>query len=150
MAPLNKRVLSAGVTVHHGLSESLVQPAMTSAALRRIARPRGKLIKSLPFDATKKPDQLLTRVNNGEVSAAPPKVTPPGIFTADQAADLVKPADAPSWVPDLVRKYPRIGLLILIIAILLALLLFFILPLAVAVGIAVVLLVIGVWAYQQL
>ena len=50
MAPLNKRILAGGVTVHHTLAESLVQPAMTSAALRRIIRPRGRLMRALPFD----------------------------------------------------------------------------------------------------
>ena len=36
MAPLNKRILTAGATVHHSLGESFVQPTMTSAALRRV------------------------------------------------------------------------------------------------------------------
>ena len=42
LAPLNKRVLHDGVTIHHLYSQSLVQPTMTSGALRRVARPRGR------------------------------------------------------------------------------------------------------------
>ena len=34
-------------------------------------------MRSLPFDATATPQNLLARVNAGEVSAAPPKVVPP-------------------------------------------------------------------------
>ncbi len=95
MAPLNKRILNDGVTLHHTLGESFVQPAMTSAALRRIARPRARLMRSLPFTATRTPAQLFERVNAGEISAAPPKVAPPGVITADQIADELQPADAP-------------------------------------------------------
>ena len=42
MAPLNKRVLASEFTVHHHLGQSFVQPTMTSAALRRTLRPRGR------------------------------------------------------------------------------------------------------------
>jgi hypothetical protein len=129
MAPLNKRILSNGATLHHTFSESFVQPAMTSAALRRIARPRARLIRSLPFNETRRPDQLLDRVNAGEVSAAPPKVTPPGIVTPDQIADQIKPADAPAVVVDWLRRFPQLPMLVLIAAIVLALLLFLVLPL---------------------
>lgn len=150
MAPLNKRVLTAEMTVHHALGESLVQPAMTSAALRRIVRSRGKLIQSLPFDDLRKPDQLLARVNAGEVSAAPPKVPPPGVLTSDQASDLALPADAPSWVVDLLRRFPQLPLIVLLLAVLLALLLFFILPLTVAVVVAVGVAAVGIYLYRRL
>lgn len=122
MAPLNKRVLTAGgVTVYHALTTANVQPAMTSAALRRIVRPRGRLIRTLPFDETRTLDQLLDRVNNGEVSAAPPKVAPPGVVTTDDAADDVQPKNVPAWLIDLLRRFPRLALFVLIVALLLAL-----------------------------
>jgi len=150
MAPLNKRVLTEGLTVHHTLSGSLVQPPMTSAALRRIIRPRGRLIRALPFDAVRKADQLLTRVNAGEVTATPPKVAPPGVLTADQTADLIKPANAPPAVVDWLRRYSQLPLTVLVIAIVIALLLFFLLPLAFAAVLAIAILAIGVYAYRQL
>jgi hypothetical protein len=131
MAPLNKRILSDGATLHQTLSESFVQPAMTSAALRRIARPRARLIRSLPFDATRKPEQLFERVNasKGEISAAPPKVAPPGVVTAEQIADQLQPTDAPPVIVDWLRRYPQLPMLIIVAAMLLALLLLLILPL---------------------
>jgi len=123
MAPLNKRILTRGATVFHAMSTSLVQPTMTSAALRRMVRPRGKLIRSLPFTAAQPADQLIARVNAGEVSAAPPKVAPPGVLTADQAADLVRPTGVPPIVADWLKRIPQLPLFTLIVAILLALLL---------------------------
>jgi len=150
MAPLNKRVLTGGVTVNHALSGSFVQPPMTSAALRRIVRPRGRLIRTLPFDSSRPLDQLLTRVNNGQVSAAPPKVAPPGVLTADQASDLVKPADAPAFVVEWLQRYPRLGLVILITAILLALILLLVLPWAFGIALAIALVAVGVYLYRRL
>lgn len=149
MAPLNKRILSNGATLHHTFSQSFVQPAMTSAALRRIARPRARLVRSLPFDATRRPDHLIARVNAGEVSAAPPKISPPGIVTSDQVADQVMPADAPSAVLDWLRRIPQLPLIVLIVAIVVALLLAIVLPLiGIVIGAAVV--VAGVTLFRRL
>jgi hypothetical protein len=150
MAPLNKRVLSAGSTVHFALSESFVQPAMTSAALRRMIRPRGRLIRSLPFDATKKPLQLIERVNSGEVSAAPPKVTPPGIPTPADVAGTLLPSGAPQAIIDLLRKFPRLPALVLLLAILFALVLSFLLPFGIGIAAVVVVLAIGGYLYRLL
>ncbi|CAH1651145.1 hypothetical protein [Chelatococcus asaccharovorans] len=122
MAPLNKRILAGAFTIHHAQATSLLQPVMTSAPLRRIIRPRGRLISALPFDAARPPDQLIDRVNRGEVSAAPPKQTPAGLFTADQAADALVPAAAPPWVVDWLKRLPRLPWLVILVAILIALL----------------------------
>lgn len=123
IAPLNKRLLTNGVTVQHALSSTLVQPVMTSTALRRIVRPRGRLITSLPFDAAQKPAALLARVNAGEVSAAPPVPTPPGLSTADKAADALVSAEVPAWAVDLLRRYPWLARLALLLGFLLLFLL---------------------------
>ncbi|MGA7050795.1 MAG: hypothetical protein WBZ37_05885, partial [Mycobacterium sp.] len=70
--PLASRVMASPTTIAHQQSLSRVQPALTSAAMRRVLRPGGRLMRSLPFDATVTADNLLTRVNAGTVSAAPP------------------------------------------------------------------------------
>src|SRR5262249_22518802 len=121
MAPLNKRIMTSPTTLHQVLSESLMQPAMTSAALRRVIRPRGRLIRSLPFTNSVTPDQLLARVARGEVSASPPKVTPPGIPTLNGAAAHLAPSDAPPAVVDLLRRFPLLPIYLWIVAIVLAL-----------------------------
>jgi hypothetical protein len=128
MAPVNKRVLTGGLTVYHTMASSLVQPAMTSAALRRVVRPRGKLIRALPFTATRRPDQLIARVNAGEMSAAPPKVAPPGVVTVEQAANLVKPTGAPQFVIDLLARWPQLALYVFVAAVILALLVLWLVP----------------------
>lgn len=107
IAPLQKRILAGGVTIQHALGESFVQPAMTSAALRRAIRPRARMVRSLPFDGARRLDQLVTRVNAAEVSAAPPRVAPAGALTDAAAAQLVRPREAPPAVLELLRKLPR-------------------------------------------
>jgi hypothetical protein len=149
MAPLNKRILTAGSTVHFTLGESLVQPAMTSAALRRIIRPRGRLIRSLPFTPELPASRLIERVNAGEVSAAPPKVAPTGVVTPDEVAGTVVP-NAPPWVIDALRRIPGLPAIVLMVAILVALLLFLLFPGAIGLLLAGLLIAAGITIYRRL
>ena len=138
--PVAHRVLTGQMTVAHAESLSLVPPVYTSTAMRRVVRPRSRLMRSLPFDATVTPANLLTRVNAGEVTAAPPKVVPPGVPTVDQAAAAGKPAGAPAWVLGLLQQYPWLPIAVLAVAIILAVLL---IVLVAAVGIVLGLAVIA-------
>jgi hypothetical protein len=122
-APVHKRVVSEGLTVYHQIDTSVVSTAVTSVAMRRILRPRGRFIKSLPFGENIQPDNIITRINNGEVSAAPPKQTPPGVATVDDLADSLQPKDIPTPVIDILRRFPWLQYLPLILAILIAILL---------------------------
>jgi hypothetical protein len=97
LAPVSNRVLISGRTLAFSQATSLVQPALTSAAMRRVLRPGGRLIRSLPFTPAVSRDNLLTRVNNGQVKIAPPKQTPAGIATTAQAAAAAGTAGLPSW-----------------------------------------------------
>lgn len=89
VAPLQKRIVFEGTTVHQQLKESRLQPALTSPALRRIIRPRARLVEKLPFTDRRPLGQLLERANQGAVSAAPPKVAPAGAETLDKVASAV-------------------------------------------------------------
>lgn len=108
VAPVRRRVLTGDVTVQHRLQTSHLQPTMLSTALRRTVRPRGRLLRSLPFDGAVRPDNLLRRVGAGAVSAAPPKVTPPEVVTSDDVAEDLRPDDAPRWAVSLLRWLLRL------------------------------------------
>ena len=124
LAPLRKRLLAQGVTVHQQMLDSPVQPAMTSGAMRRIVRPRTRLMQSLPFDAERTPDNLIERVNSGEVSPAPDLGVPPALNTVDELADEVTPKYIPKPVIDLQRKCPTLRWWLLVAIFLLLVLLF--------------------------
>jgi hypothetical protein len=150
MAPLNKRILGSETTLHFQLQGSFVAPAMTSAPMRRIIRPRARLMRRLPFTAARPAARLLERVNAGEVSAAPPKLTPPGVITTDQAAQQAAPSDAPPWVIGLLRRYPNLPLIVLVAALLLAVLLFVLFFPAAGGLLAAVVVAAGIWAFTRL
>ena len=106
-APLQKRVLLQNTTLFHQLKTSLVPPVAVSPQMRRIMRPRARTVRMLPFvERNIAPGKLVTRLNAGEVVPAPPKITPPAIFTEDVLADQVQPPPQPKWLADLLRDYP--------------------------------------------
>lgn len=86
MAPAHGHIVGDAGTVRHQLAGSLVDPALTSVAMRRVTRPGGRLMRRLYFSREVTPTGLLERVAAGEVSAAPPKTTPEGLVTVDQVA----------------------------------------------------------------
>ena len=104
LAPVNNRVLLSGKTLAFSQTTSLVQPALTSTAMRRVLRPGGRLIRSLAFTPAVTRDNLLARVNDGQVEIAPPKRVPAGIATTAQAAAAAGTPGMPSWAGSLLTQ----------------------------------------------
>jgi hypothetical protein len=136
-APIHKRILTRNfvsnneseadkkrVTVFHGMKSSLVSHALVSAPMRRIVRPRGRLMRTLQFDATARNDNLVTRVNTAEVNPAPPHEVPEGLLTHADITEVTRPSYVPDFIADLLSRYPWIQYLPLILAVIIILLLF--------------------------
>lgn len=104
--PLQKRILTNGKTVFHNVKSSLVPQALISAPMRRMIRPRGDLIRRLNFDDAIRPDHLISRVNQAEVTPARPRVVPDELVTHDKLAALVIPANVPKLLLELLSQYP--------------------------------------------
>jgi hypothetical protein len=121
-APVAAHALVGRMTVSSLQSASLVPPVYTSTVLRRVARPGARLIRSLPFDVATTPQNLLARVNAGEVSAAPPKAVPPGVPTLDQVADAAAPQVTLAFIRAWLRSHAWLALA-LVIALVIALVL---------------------------
>lgn len=119
-APLHPRVMSSDRTLRAKLRTSLVPPAITTTAMRRLVRPRGPVTRRLPFAGAIQPAQLVERVNAGIVKPAPPKITPPGLATVGNLADGALPA-APGWLIEQLRRHPLFVVLPLLLALLLVL-----------------------------
>jgi hypothetical protein len=150
VGPVAKRVLQTGSTVSALMKTSLVPPVYTSTALRRVVRPGSRLIRILPFTSAVTPQNLMARVNAGEVTAAPPKTIPPGLPTIEQAAAAATPTNEPTWVATLLAEYPWLPYAVAIGAILLAIVVALLLP-GIGLAIAALLVVIGlVLAYVLL
>jgi hypothetical protein len=88
---------SPRITVAHQLKTSLVPPVAVSAQMRRILRPRGRVVKQLPFTARNlKPHDLIRRLNSGEVLPAPVKPVPAAPLSEETLADAVQPPPEPA------------------------------------------------------
>src|SRR5581483_3276085 len=123
-APVHARVLTNGITVRHEVQKSMVPRVVMGAPVRRVVRPRARLVSSLPFERPTDVNKLLTRINAGEVHPAPPKVPPKG---APRVADVVRkqlPGGVPPFLVSWLRRYPWLPWLFLIIALAVAILLF--------------------------
>ncbi|NOY15594.1 MAG: hypothetical protein GXP23_01435 [Gammaproteobacteria bacterium] len=121
--PIQTRILSDGVTVSHTVKNSRVPQALISAPMRRIIRPRGRMIRRLSFDAQRRQDNFITRVNEGDVDPAPPREVPDELVTHNDLVDTVKPANVPSVLLDLLSRYSWLQYLPLFLAIIIILLL---------------------------
>lgn len=126
-APMQLRVLNQGVTVFHQVNQSKIPQVVFSAQMRKLISPRGRLVKRLPFNASVTTENLITRLNEGDVSAAPPRVTPE-VNTLEDVADMLKPDNVPGFIVNLLNKYPWLKWIPLVLALLLLLLLFLFTP----------------------
>lgn len=76
-------------TVAATIGDSVISRTPLSPAMRRAARPGSKLIRRLPFAVPNingeapRSEDLIERINSGEVRAAPDKVAPAGVVTVD-------------------------------------------------------------------
>ncbi|MDO9312371.1 MAG: hypothetical protein Q7T85_11880, partial [Nitrosomonas sp.] len=147
-APVQKRVISQGITVFHQIKQSPVTPALTSAPLRRMLRPNGRLQKLSSFDERIHPNNLISRVNEGIATAAPPHVVPESLPTFDKLAEDTQPDGVPDWLLNLLKQYPFIPNLLLFLILLLVI---FLLVTRANPGIGVVAILVSaglIWAYR--
>jgi hypothetical protein len=101
-APVQARVVSDGLTVRQQVGDSTVPRALLTSQARRILRPGGRLLRTLQFDERRTPSNLIERVNDGQVTANPPKPPLEGAPTLDDVADAAD-AEARASIPPIAR-----------------------------------------------
>lgn len=111
------------VTVRHHIAGSRVPRAALSTGMRKQLRPRGPLARRLPFDDNARPTNIVTRINEGAVSAAPPRESPPSLTGLEDAAETAKPDSIPAFVAELLTAQPWLSNLPLFLIVVLLLLL---------------------------
>lgn len=119
-APVHRRIIHSGITLSHEMKQSTVAPAMVSAPMRRILRPRGRLMRNLDFSPARSSSTLLQRINLGEIHTAPPKKVGTSTPVLSEVADSLKGPSIPKWIGDLLKKYPNLKWILLVFFILLA------------------------------
>lgn len=121
-APVQKRIIADGKTVFHHVRTSRVPQALISAPMRRIIRPRGYIAKRLNLGSAASRDTLIRRVNQEQVTPAPPRVVPDELITHAKLADALRPARVPAWLLDGLLRYPWLQYLPLLLGALIILL----------------------------
>ena len=104
-APALARVMAGEVTAAHMVAQSSMPAAPLSAAARRLARPGGRVARHLELARPDAGSQLVERLADEQITAAPPRATPAGATTLDEAAEAAAP-DLPAWLADLLRRAP--------------------------------------------
>jgi hypothetical protein len=126
-APVLNRVVAGGLTVAHTVRQSALPAAARSAPLRRITRPRARIARLLPVAQAGKPRTLLRRLNDKEVSAAPPRTKPPLLVTPGDLADRVRPS-IPRGLIDWLRAHPTLPWFVLLLLLIVVLLIWWLAP----------------------
>lgn len=149
-APVHKRVMYKNLTAHKQVLDSVVPQALTTGTFRRITRPRGSIIKKMAFTEATNANNIIQRVNDGEVIIAPPKVNPAGaINLADVSAEVI-PKNIPTAIQNLLKKYKWFVLFPFIILLILAIIILLFFRNAAGFAVLAVAAAIAFWLYNKL
>ena len=119
--PVLPRIMGSPTTVFHQIGESRLPAAVFSGAFRRMVRPNGKFIKKLSNGGSFRYDQLVTDINEGRLTAAPPKEVPAGLPNTEDMANQIFPRNLPPWLLSLLKHRNLVLLILLLIFLILAL-----------------------------
>ncbi|MCB9081826.1 MAG: hypothetical protein H6555_08970 [Lewinellaceae bacterium] len=133
-APLQKRIITDGFTIHRHVQQSPAPAVVFSGTLRRVMRPGGRLIQRLPWadNPAASPATLINNLNEGTITIAPPKTVPTGTVTTSTAVETLQPTQVPGWLASWLRRYPWLKFIPLLLAIILLLVLLLLAPLGAA------------------
>ncbi len=96
---VHPRVLDNVTTLSRQVKDSRLPQAALTPALHKMLRPRGAVMRKAVPESRRKPTDLLTRLNEGRITAAPPKEAPSGQLALDAAVKvLVEERDLPGAI----------------------------------------------------
>jgi hypothetical protein len=122
-SPVLKKVKGSPTTLQHQIENSTIPTAAVDAGLRRLIRPRGAYGKRLRQANTNfSHGSLITDLNDGKVSAAPPKQVPPQLPTDQVLVDKLPESKLPGWLLWLIKNRLAVLIVVLIVLLVLALL----------------------------
>ena len=122
-APVMKKVKGSPTTLYHQVENSTLPPAALDSSLRRLIRPRGAYGKRLrEADPTFTHASLIHDLNEGKISAAPPKQVQPHLPTDEKVVDQLPKSKFPAWLEWLIKNRLLVLIVLLILLFLLGLL----------------------------
>lgn len=119
--PVLARVMGSPTTILQQIRDSRLPAAVFSGAFRRLVRPNGKFARKIGARSAINYDEMVRRINNGDLTAAPPKTTPAGMPDTQDFANRIFPSRLPAWLICLIRRSRRVLLILLLLLLLIAL-----------------------------
>ena len=115
---VHAKVMGSPTTIRQQLIESRLKTPVFSPAFRRLARPAGKLAQRLSVDGEAFDySGLVSAINDGRITPAPPRGVPDGIPSVDDLAQQIQPRTLPAWLRWLMEN--RLLALIVVLVLLL-------------------------------
>lgn len=115
--PVLSRIMGSPTTLYQQIRESKLPTAVLSGTFRKLVAPNRRFSKKYSGEKKVEFDRIVTALNDGSLTAAPPKETPGGVFTLQHAANKISPYKYPDWILWLLdnRKLLAIALLVVFI-----------------------------------
>jgi hypothetical protein len=79
--PMHRRIMVGSETMRASIARSTITATMLSAAVTRMLRPRGRLMR---FAGGVKRDEFLANINAGKIATAHPKRAPQGLISVEE------------------------------------------------------------------
>ena len=98
------RVLGSPTTIAAQLAGSRLPRAAVDPGFRKIARPRGATMRKVVPAGAPRPQQILAKLNEGSLTAAPAAPEPTGQISLDGAASSIELPALPAWLALLLRS----------------------------------------------
>ena len=95
--PLLPKVMGSPTTLYHQVKESRLPAVAFSGSFRRMMRPMGPMAQRFTFDANQY-STVVAGLNEGTLTAAPPRRTPATLPTTKGISDAVKPKGFSAWL----------------------------------------------------
>jgi len=102
--PVHARVLGSPTTIREQVRQSRLPDAALEPAFRSLMRPRGPVSKQALPDAGARASDVLPRLNDGRITAAPPKITPAGQIGLEAIAGNIVPDSIPPFLRTLLGQ----------------------------------------------
>lgn len=114
--PVLPRIMGSPTTVFQQIQESQLPGAVFSGAFRKLVRSKiaRRLGQSFGIDA------LVTQLNDGKITVAPPKKIPEGMPSTEDLATKISPGTLPDWALGLVKNRKILAALLIVVFVLLA------------------------------
>ena len=122
---LHSRIMGSPTTVFSQVNESQLPGVVLTPAFRRLTRPRGALMRKAVPESQGKFTDVISQLNEGDITAAPPKTAPENQISLDEASGDLVPDWVPDWLKDLLSSPLTRWIILALMVLFLLLVIFF-------------------------